>query len=266
MTHRSPRPLLRLVAIASRIHLESVAVRLGLAQLASGAPPATTLPRALALMQGRRGRRNRSRSRRRHDGCRRLLNSSNDIQPLALNRCLEEGNDLGQLDVLLLGGAEDVEEALRVEQLLGDNRVGLAVGANAKDTSVGLHGVNDGQYGRGGGDPAVELEVIDVHAHEVQLCLDVVAKTHHFWAALALPVISDLPELVRLEPATVELRGDIIVQCRGQNELELAVEEALLARIQRDGKLARGWPALVGLTGPALGLAIIPSFNLKTMS
>jgi hypothetical protein len=77
-----------------------------------------------------------------------------------------------------------------------------------------------------------------VQAHQVQLRLHVVPEPDYLGPALALPVLGDLFEAVRLEPARRELRRDVVVEGCCEGELELAVEEALLARAERDGQLA----------------------------
>jgi hypothetical protein len=109
----------------------------------------------------------------------------------------------------------------------------------------------------------VELEVVDVRAHQVELRLQVVPEPDHLWPALALPALGRAPELVRVEPPAVELRRDVVVERRRQRELELAVQQALLGRAERDGELARGGPVLVGLARLALGPIIVSRLNLK---
>jgi hypothetical protein len=101
-----------------------------------------------------------------------------------------------------------------------------------------------------------------VQAHEVELRLHVVPEADHLGPALALPVLGDFLEAVGLEAAGGELRCDVVVEGGGQGEFQLAVEQALLARAERDGELPRGGPGLVGFAGFALGSGVLVGFDL----
>lgn len=118
-------------------------------------------------------------------------------RPLAILDGLEEVGDGGQLDVLVLVAAEDVEEVLGVQELLGDDGVRLAVGAHLDGTGIGTHHVDDTQKNGRSRVRSVELELVHVQLDEVKLGLQIVAEANNLGTALALPLVTDLVQLLR---------------------------------------------------------------------
>jgi hypothetical protein len=84
---------------------------------------------------------------------------------------------------------------------------------------------------------AVEGEVVQVHVDELELRLEVVAEADDALAAVLVPCVGDLLELVRDEVATLELGVDEVVESVSEVELELGVEDALLGGVEGDGVL-----------------------------
>jgi hypothetical protein len=82
---------------------------------------------------------------------------------------------------------------------------------------------------------AVEAELPGVQEDELELGLEVVAEAEDFGATEGGPAVGDFLELVGVKAAVVELGGDVAVDGAAEVELELAVEEGLLARVERDG-------------------------------
>lgn len=176
---------------------------------------------------------------------------------LALDDDLEELADLGEGAVHALGGAEQAQQGLGVEHMLGDDTVGLAERAHAHDAGVALDGVEDGVDGRGrffGATASatqqrltvlglvaavvgvVEPELVQVQAHQLDLSLEVVAEANDAGAAFGGPAVRYLLQLGRVEATAVELRLDVQIKRIGQGILELAVQQRLLAWVQRDGE------------------------------
>lgn len=114
--------------------------------------------------------------------------------------------------------------------MLDDDGVGLGQVAHAHGAGVALHDrqqAGDGAVGELGG--AVEAELVDVQADQVQLRLEVVAEAQDARAALGEPLVGNGLELVRVEASAVVLGLDVQVEGLGQGILELAVDERLLA-------------------------------------
>lgn len=95
-----------------------------------------------------------------------------------------------------------------------------------------------------------------MQADQLQLRLQVVPEAQDARAAARVPLVRDRLELVGVQPAAVELRLQVRVERLGQGELELAVQQRLLAGIQRDGDVVRlgQGAAAACLEGGDLGL------------
>lgn len=178
------------------------------------------------------------RGKRRHGVIVDLISGSLMEGFLASDDLLVEIGNGSQAKALVLGAAQDGEQVLGVDNLLGDDRVGLAVGAGAEHARVDAHHVDDAEQEAGRRVAAVEAELADVEADQVELRLEIVAESDHLGTALAGPAVGDALELVGVETAGVELRRDVVVQSTSQNELKLAEEETLLAGIEGDNQTA----------------------------
>jgi hypothetical protein len=73
-----------------------------------------------------------------------------------------------------------------------------------------------------------------------------------------LPDIGDLLELVWVEMAAIKLTRDEAVERVGEVELELAVQEALLSGVERDGEARYVGVSCVGLCSTVVVILGLP--------
>lgn len=158
---------------------------------------------------------------------------------LSLHRSLEKGRDFGQLDLLGLRTAQDIEEVLGVQQLLGNDRVGLTERTDAECARIRLHHVDDPKNLSVHRGATVEPEIIDMNADEVELGLEIVPESEDLGAALLLPLVGDLAQLFGIKTAVLELCIQIIVHGACKNILKFAIHETLLTGVHRYSQIAR---------------------------
>lgn len=157
---------------------------------------------------------------------------------LPLNDHFEKAQYLGQGSACVVCRPNHVKQGLAVRELLGNDRVGLAKGANAHRARVDLHGVQEAvDLDWVALAPAAKGEFIDVQRHEVDLRLKVEAEADHARPALLVPGVGNLFEVERHQAALFELTGNVAVQSAGEVVLQLAVQQALLSCVQRYEKL-----------------------------
>jgi len=129
---------------------------------------------------------------------------------LSLEDRLEELDHLGELDLPHLGASQEIEEALRIEKLLGNDRVGLTEGADPHGPGIDLHHLQQPADGRWHTRPvAIEFERQQVEMDQIELSLQVVPEADHFGSPLLLPTVGYLLVLVGVEPPGVELAVDV---------------------------------------------------------
>lgn len=113
--------------------------------------------------------------------------------------------------MLFLVAAEDVEEVLRIQELLGDDGVRLAVGTNFDGAGIGTHHVDDTLKNGRTRINSVESELVHVQLDEVKLGLQIVTEANNLGTALALPLIVDLVQLLCRQSAHAELSRDVMI-------------------------------------------------------
>ena len=153
--------------------------------------------------------------------------------PLPLDNDPEELGNVLESNLLHIRDAEKVEEGLRVHKLLRHDRVGLAKGADPHGPGVDLHRVQEAAYL----DLAVlsapiESELAHVEADQLDLSFEVIPEPDDLGPTFVCPSICNLLELVRVESPVVQLDGDVTMDGAAEIELELAVQEALLAGVE----------------------------------
>jgi hypothetical protein len=209
---------------------------------------------------------------------------------LTLQDHLEELAHLSEADVQGLGATHEVQQRLRIEDVLGNDAVGLAQGAHAHDAGVGAHRTQHAGDGAVAElRDAVEAELATtvaattttagrqqrggagsgrrrrrrrlgcggrrrVQRDELNLRLEVVAEADDARAALRGPRVRHLLELGRVQAPAVELRLDVAVERVAEDELELTVQKRLLTWVERDGEALGGRGAAGRLDVCELGL------------
>lgn len=153
---------------------------------------------------------------------------------LPLNDYFEKAQDLGQGSACVVCRPNHVKQGLAVRELLGNDRVGLAKGADAHRARVDLHGVQEAaDVNWVALAPAAKGKFIDVQRHEVDLRLKVEAEADHARPALLVPGVGNFFEVDRHQAALFELTGNVAVQGAGEVVFQLAVQQALLSCVQR---------------------------------